>query len=652
MKALPWFLVLGLAAGSAFIVLLGSNLAAAAPPAVKHPNLFLNREEIQEARAKIRREPWAAGTEVYVGDGPITDSPPYGRIEGNPEGTLPMLVARRIGAAATFAAVHEPYDTHPAIRAIRRIQETEEAVGIAIEGDAFCDRVLVAFQPDKEHSLHSTDGEAFTFRDHAYVRIAGKQAMVCGTVTAFRIRAAGLEGTSVAVNGKEQPVRRDGEFLVLGDITGKSGVREVAQPAAQDRLEQRASVHYFFLPEEAHLKAGAEKEVAMHLRSVGQGKAQGRLRLAPPPGITVQPEGVDLAGMGQDEERTVPVRIRAAADAANALHTVRIEPQDGASAATGMLLVSVGVVITDDARVPLAAQSVVRAPGYTMRIDHLSGVGYGLLDGDGHRRHGHVRSGNACYGIPAVAQEGRWAFKFEEPCRFVWPGANSVIAVSGSGIEQVRMRYTFQEEQVVLALVPPTHPTREYTVWLGEFDALGEPRHNGAEGETAGKPTDKKSVGAVTADWFFFPHPVHRQGLLLVPPPKTLLQTGRTAVNFPLRAGQEVVLRFATAEELPEADKTANAKQADVRGVPITGRLFHCSRWRWRRARPSGGSISPPGCRWGLSGQPRTSSLTLPPGGDIVLLFMGGASGTLGEGPRGLGRTVAPVAQQERAAVS
>jgi hypothetical protein len=32
----------------------------------------------------------AAGTEVYVGDGPITDSPPYGLIEGNSEGSFPI----------------------------------------------------------------------------------------------------------------------------------------------------------------------------------------------------------------------------------------------------------------------------------------------------------------------------------------------------------------------------------------------------------------------------------------------------------------------------------------------------------------------------------------------------------------------------------
>jgi hypothetical protein len=98
---------------------------------------------------------------------------------------------------------------------------------------------------------------------------------------------------------------------------------------------------------------------------------------------------------------------------------------------------------------------------------------------------------------------------------------------------------------VVLALVPPTSTAAEYTLWLGEFDALGTPRHNGTAPAKGGKEA------AVTADWIFFPHPVYRQGLLVVPPPKSALRPSPAALNVRLRAGQEVVLRFATAEELP-----------------------------------------------------------------------------------------------------
>lgn len=146
-------------------------------------------------------------------------------------------------------------------------------------------------------------------------------------------------------------------------------------------------------------------------------------------------------------------------------------------------------------------------------------------------------------------------FNYSETCRFVFEGANSLIAVSGSGADQVRLRYRFHEDRIVLALAPPTNPTLEYTMWMGEFDALGEPRHNGAESKGAVAAGDKKSAGAITADWFFFPHPVHRQGVLLITPPKTSLRCRGTAVNFPLRLGQEVTLRFAAADETPGAEE-------------------------------------------------------------------------------------------------
>ena len=35
----------------------------------------------------------ASGTQVYSGDGPIVDSPPYAKLDGDAEGTVPMVVA-------------------------------------------------------------------------------------------------------------------------------------------------------------------------------------------------------------------------------------------------------------------------------------------------------------------------------------------------------------------------------------------------------------------------------------------------------------------------------------------------------------------------------------------------------------------------------
>ena len=64
-------------------------------------------------------------------------------------------------------------------------------------------------------------------------------------------------------------------------------------------------------------------------------------------------------------------------------------------------MVSVGVVITKDVRRPRSAQCVVRAPGYTTKVDLYSGVSFYLLDADGHRRFGRFY-GNFTYGFPGL----------------------------------------------------------------------------------------------------------------------------------------------------------------------------------------------------------------------------------------------------------
>ncbi len=63
--------------------------------------------------------------------------------------------------------------------------------------------------------------EAFTFQDHGHVRIAGKSITVHGKVTAFRLRAAGVE--KIILNGKEVAVRRDGDFVLLGEVKAGGG---------------------------------------------------------------------------------------------------------------------------------------------------------------------------------------------------------------------------------------------------------------------------------------------------------------------------------------------------------------------------------------------------------------------------------------------
>ena len=149
---------------------------------------------------------------------------------------------------------------------------------------------------------------------------------------------------------------------------------------------------------------------------------------------------------------------------------------------------------------------------------------------------------------------GIWLFRYGSPCRFVWVGKNTLTIGSASDTHyDARLRYTFTEDEIRLELIPPTKPTAEQTLWLGDFDALGTPKHNG---------TQKASYQPIVGDWFFFPHPVYRQGLLLVLPEKLPLSGGGSAIRFPHRAGRAVRLRFVTEEatELRKGRDTAPSK--------------------------------------------------------------------------------------------
>ncbi|HUW30939.1 MAG TPA: heparinase II/III family protein [Planctomycetota bacterium] len=479
------------------------------------------------------------GTRVFCGDGPIVDGPPHHRIDGNPEGAIPLVLARRKTAATTYVAVHEPYERKSTLTSVTQIAETDDAVGIVIEGAEFSDRVLMAFDAAKDCTLAGGDGESFAFRDYGYIRITGKQAIVRGNVSAFRLRT-GNAHVAVTLNGKKAAIKREGEYIVFG---APPTATAQAKPEPDAPAERQACLHYYIMPEEIHLSAGGECAAELRIRCVGQGQATGKFKLVAPSGLSVEPAEIGVPAMAEGDEAVMAFRVKAAAEAARRLHTVRIQPADGAPAAESALPVSVGVVMTEDRLRPRLAEYVVRAPGYTMGVDMFSGVSYYLLDADGHRRFGRLHNTNFIFGFPGIMRDGKWCFCYRHPCRFIWRGANTLtVGCDGTyGDHDARLGYTFLEDRIIIKLIPPTRADVEHTMWLGNFDALGSPR----------KGTLQAQGNQPAADWYFFPHPIFRQGVLLTVPQGTDLKHVGTAVNLPVRTGQEVTLRFAAEEELP-----------------------------------------------------------------------------------------------------
>jgi hypothetical protein len=493
----------------------------------------------------------APATHVYVGDGPLVDSPPHHRLEGHPEPSCPLVLVRRKAAAATYAAVHEPYSGRPpSVRSVSLLQESDEGIGMKVEADDFSDRLLVGFGSSPRTVLiRSPTGEWFGFAGYGFVRTAGQAVVARGKFEGFRIRVGDRGDVSLIVNGKQEPADvRDG-FLVYGAAGGTAEAAPGPAPDPRESPETRASVHTCFLPEEVGLRAGgAQREVVMTLRAVGRGEAAGALRFVASEGISVEPATVGLAPpLAEGATRTVALRLKARAGLRNGLFEVRCEPVGDTPAGVEVLPVSVGVVLKKDRRVPRLAQWVARAPGYTMKVDEFSGVGTYLLDPDGHRRFGRFTTLNFIYGFGAVQRGSEWLFRAQQASQQVWNSPASLTFL-GDG----RLQHEFREDRVVIRYLNPSRAEHEQTMWLGNFDTLGAPVHNGTQ-EAPHKP--------VVAEWLYFPHPTYRQGVLVrfskttpvtLHLPSPIPQAdGQAAVEFPVRSGDEVSLSFTTREELP-----------------------------------------------------------------------------------------------------
>ena len=95
------------------------------------------------------------------------------------------------------------------------------------------------------------------------------------------------------LNGNAVSARREGEALVYGAVPTADAAAAAPKPQ-DDPRERSAALHYWWLPEEVHFSALTEedtREVAVHLRSVGAGQASGRLQIAVPQGLAVDPPG-------------------------------------------------------------------------------------------------------------------------------------------------------------------------------------------------------------------------------------------------------------------------------------------------------------------------------------------------------------------------
>lgn len=474
----------------------------------------------QEAGVRLRML-GAPDTEVYYGEGGLVNGPPNFRVEGNPEGAVPMVVARRRAATATFAAVHEPYEGAARLRQITRVAETPHALAMAVSGPDYTDYLLVAFD-EHEHTLTGADGECFTFSNYGYLHFNANHAAIHGEVTAFRVARALVKAEGeVFINDQRTILLVDGDFISIG--MNSTALTPLAACDTVDPLEEAAWLHGWTLPDEVHLSAEGDcpaRDIALHLRCVGAGIVQGRLRVAAPAALQVEPPFIDIPPLGEGEERVITLTVRASEQATTGLYTLKLVAEEGLQAAPIAVPVSVGVVLSLDRRVPHDMQTVIRAPGYTMKLDHSTGMPSWILDADGQRRYA---LGN--FHTPLLELTNLADGKASGPCGGVWIDDNRLTCLTGP-----RVAFTVHEDCIVIALAGMPSPDAKWTLTLNNFLDINPPLR----------------TSTATAEISFYPPDYHRQGLLVIAPPRPPDYTGD---GFPLQHGEELVLKFAIEDE-------------------------------------------------------------------------------------------------------
>jgi hypothetical protein len=165
----------------------------------------------------------APGTSAYVGEGPLLVSDLQSGMSQrpqDPEGRLPMLVARRQAANTLYAALHEPVlfrdkgrpVDQARIRSFELVAQTADAVAVKVIGPGYVDYAMLGFgrEADEKREIalsQPASGESFVFHSFSYLRCRGNHIAGRGHLSAFVIRDGGAgSAATLSLNGQPAPV--------------------------------------------------------------------------------------------------------------------------------------------------------------------------------------------------------------------------------------------------------------------------------------------------------------------------------------------------------------------------------------------------------------------------------------------------------------
>ena len=435
------------------------------------------------------------GTIVYGAEGP-TGGPPADPVM-NPEGNSPLLLVRRQCRKTIFAALHEPYKfSSPAIDGVRKAAASEDAYVAEVSSNGYFDRVGLTLGEPKSNVAHELRSEldpqeVFAFLDYGYLRqtktAQGAARWIArGPWIGFRVRCPqSLEVAALEVNGKEAQYRREGDYLVMGEVpqSPKPGETNLAVSPLVDPSAPAGNQSTESIPHAQPLEITAPKDpvrlalrdsrqVALQLRNESPNPQGARIRLSLPHGFLAEPsEGGavhrgdrsdggssldwELPPLAPHEATSVHLRLSSDGTGQAGIHPATVQVTGTKVEDWSIpvpLLITLGPVLVEDNSFPTFGEYVIYAPRYTLRLSKRYGTSRFLRD-DANRPRCEATfwdrrptAATTPDAIPRLRVNDEDALAWGNPAEFLWPSTAPASVTVGAG--RSRLAWSFEDDAV------------------------------------------------------------------------------------------------------------------------------------------------------------------------------------------------------------
>jgi hypothetical protein len=434
------------------------------------------------------------GTTVYGAEAP-TGGPAVDPIM-NPEGNSPLLLVRRECRQTVFAAVHEPYKFNsPAITDVRKGAASGDAYLAEVSAKDYSDRVALTSGKQKSntvHSLRSEHGEIFVFSSYGYLRETRSpqpRLVARGPWIGFRVRVLFDSGV-LLVNGTNAPYRREGDYLVFGDVsksnsaattslTSFPSVNSPESTAAAQLLEIVAP------KDPVRLAVRGSRPVTLELRNGSPTPQSAHIRWHLPRGVIAELSDGNAVSREERSDASHSLSWELPPIAAHQTTNVYLRLSTDGSAKPGLhptslqvagmntenwtlpvpLPITVGPVLVEDNSFPTFGEYLIYAPRYTLRLSKRYGTSRFLRDDANRPRYEATfwdrrpTAATTPDALPRVRVNNQDTLAWGNPAQFLWPTTAPASVTVGTG--RSRLAWNFEDDAVRLepvALWSPEAP--------------------------------------------------------------------------------------------------------------------------------------------------------------------------------------------------